>query len=149
MTKYLEDFVIGETSTSPARTITETDVVLFAGLSGDVNPIHTDEEFCKKNSPFGTRIAHGMLGLSVVTGLSARIGDMAGSAIAFLGIEDWRFLNPIIAGDTVHLVVETTEARPTSKPGRGLVKRKLTLVNQKGEVCQQGLFSVLVHARNT
>ena len=148
MTKYLEDFVIGETSTSPARTITETDVVLFAGLSGDVNPIHTDEEFCKKNSPFGTRIAHGMLGLSVVTGLSARIGDMAGSAIAFLGIEDWRFLNPIIAGDTVHLVVETTEARPTSKPGRGLVKRKLSLINQKGEVCQQGLFSVLVHAKS-
>ncbi|MCB1474774.1 MAG: MaoC family dehydratase N-terminal domain-containing protein [Rhodobiaceae bacterium] len=148
MTKYLEDFIIGETSTSPARTITETDVVLFAGLSGDVNPIHTDEEFCKKNSPFGTRIAHGMLGLSVVTGLSARIGDMAGSAIAFLGIEDWRFLNPIIAGDTVHLVVETTEARPTSKPGRGLVKRKLSLINQKGEVCQQGLFSVLVHAKS-
>lgn len=148
MAKYLEDFVVGEQAKSPSRTVTETDLTMFTWISGDNNPAHTDEEFCRNNSPFKTRIFQGAFGFSIATGLSAQIGDMAGSAIASLGVENWQYKGPIVPGDTLHLLTEVVEARPTSKPGRGVVKRRFQLVNQKGEVVQEGLSSVLVYARN-
>ena len=101
MAMYLEDFKAGQVFDTPARTVTEADVVAFAGLSGDYNPLHTDAEFCAK-TPFKQRIAHGMLGMSIMTGLAARTGMLDGSALAFLGIEDWRFQKPIFFGDTIH-----------------------------------------------
>jgi acyl dehydratase len=146
MPMYLEDFAAGQQFTTPARTITEADVVAFSGLSGDYNPIHTDAEFAAK-TPFKQRIAHGMLGFSVVTGLVARTGIVDGTAIAFLGIEDWKFQKPVFFGDTVHVRMTVKEVRPTSKPGSGVVKRYVELVNQRGEVVQAGTLATLIRAR--
>ncbi len=146
MPMFLEDFKVGQSYTSPARTITEADVVSFAGLSGDYNPIHTDAEFSGKTQ-FKQRIAHGMLGLSILTGLGSRSGILDGSAIAFLGIEEWKFSGPILFGDTVHVRMTVAEVRPSSKPGAGVLKRRMELVNQRGEVVQSGTFVTLVRAK--
>lgn len=146
MPMYLEDFKVGQTYTSPARTITEADVVAFAGLSGDYNPIHTDVEFAA-NSQFKQRIAHGMLGLSILTGLGSRSGILDGSAIAFLGIEEWKFAAPVFFGDTVHVRMTVVDVRPSSKPGAGVLKRKMELVNQKDQVVQSGTFVTMVRAK--
>src|SRR5258705_12499977 len=92
--KYLEDLTAGDVFVSAARTITESDVVAFAGLSGDFNPIHTDVEFAT-DSPYGQRVVYGLLGLSMLTGLLDRTGLFSGSAIAMLGIRDWQFCGPL------------------------------------------------------
>lgn len=147
MPMHLEDFKVGQETRTPARTVTEADVVAFAGLSGDFNPIHTDAEFAAA-TPFKQRIAHGALGLSIATGLGARTGMLDGTAIAFLGIEDWRFTRPIFFGDTVHVRMTVTEVRPSSKPGSGVLKRRMELLNQRGEVVQAGTFVTLVRSRN-
>lgn len=146
MAMFLEDFKAGQVFETPARTVTEADVAAFAGLSGDYNPLHTDAEFCAK-TPFGQRIAHGMLGMSIMTGLAARTGMLDGSALAFLGIEDWRFLKPVFFGDTIHVRITVAEVRPASKPGTGVLKRKLEIVNQRGEVAQAGTLLTLIRAR--
>ena len=116
MPMHLEDFKAGQETRTPARTVTEADVVAFAGLSGDFNPIHTDAEFAAA-TPFKQRIAHGALGLSIATGLGARTGMLDGTAIAFLGIEDWKFSKPIFLGDTVQVRMTVTDVRASSKPG--------------------------------
>lgn len=146
MPMYLEDFEVGAVFTTPARTITEADVAAFAGLSGDYNPLHTDAEFAA-NTPFRQRIAHGMLGMSIMTGLGARTGMMEGSALAFLGIEDWKFQKPILFGDTIHVKIRVTGVRAASKPGTGVIKRFVEIVNQRGEVAQAGTLATLVRAR--
>lgn len=142
---YYEDIEIGREYVSPGRTITETDVVQFAGLSGDYNPIHTDAEFARE-SAFGERIAHGLLGVAVISGLSARIGLFDGTAIAFLGLS-WDFTGPIRLGDTVHLRMTIAEKRETSKPDRGVIHRDMRLVNQHGETVQKGVFKLMVKRR--
>ena len=146
MTMYLEDFKAGQVFETPARTVTEADVVAFAGLSGDYNPLHTDAEFCAK-TPFKQRIAHGMLGMSIMTGLAARTGMLDGSALAFIGIEDWKFQKPIFFGDTIHARTTIADVRAASKPGQGVVKRRIEIVNQRGEVAQAGTFVTLVRTR--
>lgn len=145
--KCIEDFEIGEVALSPSRTITETDVVTFSWVSGDTNPMHTDAEFAGR-SPIGQRIAHGALGLSVVTGLSARIGQLDGTAIAALGIDQWTFEAPILLGDTVTLRTTVVEARPSgSKPDRGVLVRHMELLNQHGKRVQHGLMTTMVMTR--
>jgi acyl dehydratase len=146
MPMYLEDFKPGQEFTTPARTVTEADVVAFAGLSSDYNPIHTNAEFAAA-TPFRQRIAHGVLGLAVLTGLGGRTGMLDGTAIAFLGMEDWKFSGPIFFGDTVHVRMTVTDVRPSRKPGSGVLKRRMELVNQRGEVVQSGTFVTLVKAR--
>lgn len=146
MPMYLEDFKAGQVYESPARTITEADVVAFAGLSGDYNPIHTDAEFGAATQ-FKQRIAHGMLGLSILTGLGSRSGILDGTAIAFLGIEEWKFAKPILFGDTVRVRMTVADVRPSSKPGSGVLKRRMELLNQRGETVQSGVFVTLVRAR--
>ena len=143
---YFEDFEVGDTFVTPSRTVGESEISTFAGLSGDFNPIHTDDTFAQA-SPFGQRIAHGLLGLSVMTGLSIRLGIWEASTIALLGIEEWRFLGPIFAGDTVHAVVEIAGKRATSDGRRGVLDRRYTLVNQRGEAVQQGRLPLLVKCR--
>src|SRR6202000_983849 len=103
---------VGDEFTTPGRTIGEYEIAQFAGLSGDYNPIHTDATFAAA-SPFGQRIAHGLLGLSVLTGLVNRLGIFETCTIALLGIEDWRFISPVFAGDTVQRVRLLTEKRRT------------------------------------
>jgi acyl dehydratase len=144
--KCIEDFEVGQVDISRARTITETDVVTFSWVSGDVNPMHTDLEHSRK-SPIGQRIAHGALGLSVATGLSAGLGYLDGTAVAALSIDQWKFLKPIFFNDTVHLRATVMSARPTSKPDRGVLARKMELVNQHGDVVQEGLMTTMVLTR--
>ncbi len=143
---YFEDFEVGQTFTSQGRTITETDVVLFAGWSWDTNPPHTDEE-SMKGSRFGQRIAHGMLGASVALGLASRLGIFEDSSIALLGIDGWRFHAPILIGDTVHVTVEIIGMRPTSRGDAGILSRRFTLSNQEGTVVQSGEIGLMVRTR--
>src|SRR5205814_6575185 len=98
--RYFDDIQVGEEYESPGRTVTETDIVLFAGLSGDYNVLHTDAEFMK-TSLFGERIAHGLLGLAIQSGLFSR-ATQAYATIAFVGLR-WKFKSPIKIGDTIHL----------------------------------------------
>ncbi len=143
---FFEDFSVGQTFTSQGRTITETDVVLFAGWSWDTNPPHTDAESMRV-SRFGGRIAHGMLGLSVAMGLASRLGVFEDSSIALLGVDGWRFHAPIRMGDTVHVTVEITGTRLTSAGDAGILSRRFTLTNQHGVVVQSGDVGLMVATR--
>ncbi|EOM76936.1 dehydratase [Rhodococcus rhodnii] len=147
MGKCVEEFVVGEVSSSPGRTVTETDIVQYSWVSGDTNPMHTDAEYSAR-SPLGRRIAHGTLGMSICTGLSARMGQFDGTAIAALGVDEWRFLAPIFIGDTVYLRTTVLSARiSASKPDRGVVTRQMELLNQHGDVTQRGLMRTMVYSK--
>lgn len=143
---YYEDYEVGAVYTTAARTVTEADVVTYAGLSGDQNALHMDEEYAK-TTVFGTRIAHGLLGTSIAMGLFNRLGLSEGTSLAFLGIDDWRFLRPIFIGDTVRVRVTVEAKRLSSKGDRGVVRRRLSLENQRGEVVQEGIAVGLVACR--
>lgn len=122
---YWEDIIVGDSRVSPARTITEADIVNFASLSGSWDPEHTDAQFAK-DSPFGERIAHGLLTLAVAEGLKARIiwynnDNLRGATfIAFLGLNNLRYLNPVKIGDTIRCEIEIAGKRETSNPQRGI-----------------------------
>jgi acyl dehydratase len=147
MVLYYEDLTEGQTFTSPARTVTETDLVNFAMLSGDWNAIHTDEEFAK-STYYGKRVVHGLFGLSMMTGLLDRTGLFGGSAIAMLGIKDWNFKAPVFVGDTLHFEMEIVSKRLTSERERGIVDRKFSLINQRGEVVQEGHIGLMIRLKN-
>lgn len=142
---YFEDFNVGDTIETMGRTITEADVVNFAGLSGDFYRLHTDEEYAK-TTMFGTRIAHGLLVLSVATGLAMRLGFMEGTVEAFMGLE-WQFRRPVFIGDTVRVQAEVAEKKPMKRLGGGLVTLRVKVLNQKGETVQRGTWTVLVRSR--
>lgn len=144
--KFLEDLTPGDVFVTAARTITEADVVGFAGLSGDFNPIHTDVEFAG-TTPYGQRVVYGLLGISIATGLLDRIGLFSGSAIANLGIREWAFVAPLFIGDTMHLRLTIADVRRTSSGDRGVVQRLFEIINQRGEVVQRGFIDIMVRAR--
>jgi 3-hydroxybutyryl-CoA dehydratase len=139
---YFEELEVGQKMTSRGRTITEADIVNFAGISGDYNPIHTDADFASK-TPFGQRIAHGMLGLSAATGQAYALGFMERTVIAFMGLE-WKFRAPVLIGDTITVNIEVTEKKDAKRMGGGLVTLDIKVVNQRGEVTQKGEWTVLV-----
>ncbi|KJS22345.1 MAG: hypothetical protein VR72_06635 [Clostridiaceae bacterium BRH_c20a] len=142
--KYFDEWVIGEEYFTPTRTITETDVVMFAALSGDYNELHTSEEF-GKNTPFGKRIVHGLLGLAISHGLLFRLGILEGTAIAFLNVESWQFKAPIFFGDTIHVKVMVEDKKASSsKPDRGVIKLYIQIVKQDGTVCQEGFKTLMM-----
>ena len=147
MPMYFEDFEVGQRFTTPARTVTEADVVNFAGVSGDYNPIHTDAEFAK-STPFGQRIAHGLLVLSMLTGLRQRTGHFEGTVIAWLEIRNYKFLKPVLIGDTVRGESEILEKRETSKPDRGILVQRVRVYNQRGEVVAQCKRTMLMQKRD-
>lgn len=140
----LGDLSLGDEWASPSRTVTESDVVSFAGISGDFNPIHMDHEAASR-SPFRQPIAHGLLGLAMASGLSSFAPKV--DTVAFVAILEWKFLEPIAFGDTIHVIsrVESIESRGRGR--RGLVTWRKELVNQKGQVVQTGLTQTLVAAR--
>lgn len=141
--RYLSEFTVGETFTTLSRTVTETDVILFAGISGDQNPIHTDQTYAEK-LPFGGRIAHGLLGASIATGLWGRMGLVDGSAIAALDTY-WKFVGAIKIGDTVHCEVTVAEIkRSTKNPSRGVLNTAYKIINQDGQVCQTGCMNTML-----
>jgi 3-hydroxybutyryl-CoA dehydratase len=131
---YLEHFKVGEKAVSPGRTVTETDVVMFAGISGDWNELHTNAEYMK-NSPFGQRIAHGMLTLSIGSGLALRVRQRQPvEVLAFLGMDNVRFTAPVFIGDTIRVESEVIEVRPSkSRPDTGILKFKNSVKNQRDE----------------
>lgn len=145
--RYFEDLAVGDVFESPGRTVTEADVMLFAGLSGDYNVLHTDEEYMK-GTAFGTRIAHGLLGLAIQSGLGSRAITPPVSTVAFLGLKEWNFTKPIFFGDTIRVKISVAEMRRTSKPGRGIVHWRREVLNQKDEVVQEGVTATLVNCRD-
>jgi acyl dehydratase len=129
--KYFEDFVPGDTYASRGRTVTETDIVNFAGLSGDFFPLHVDEEFAK-TTPFGRRVAHGALIFSISTGLSTQMSMLTDSLIALYSIEKMRFTKPVFAGDTIRVSRKVTDVLARGAD-RGVVTFSVTVRNQREE----------------
>ena len=140
---FWEEWKIGAEFVTSARTITETDIINFAGISGDYNPLHIDEEFCR-NTQFGTRIAHGPLVYSIATGLIFQLHLYDDTLIAFLGFDSLKFTKPVKIGDTIHARVEVIEKRETSKSDRGIMKRLLQVLNQNNELVQEGVQAFLL-----
>jgi len=138
---YFEEFEIGDKVESVGRTITETDIVNFAGISGDWNLIHTDAEY-SATQMFGQRVAHGLLILSIASGQAVRLGFMEDTILAFRGLE-WKFQRPVFIGDTIRLRVTIEEKEEMRPMGGGLVNFKMEVVNQKNEVCQRGTWEIL------
>ncbi|RFP77950.1 dehydratase [Hydrogenophaga borbori] len=144
---FFEDFdPQGEPVLTPERTISEADVMAFAELSEDNNPLHTDAEYAAR-TPMGQRVAHGLLVLSAATGLSAQAGQMQGTALAFLGMEEWKFLAPVFFGDRIRLRWRVADKRLASSGKAGVVRRHMEILNQRDEVVQSGLFATLVRTR--
>ena len=142
-----EEWEIGAEFQTASRTITEADVVNFAGISGDYNPLHIDEEFCKQTQ-FGTRIAHGPLVYSIAAGLLFQLHLYDDTLIAFLGFDSLKFTLPVKIGDTVRVRVEVLEKRETSKPDRGVMKRLLQVLNQRDEIVQEGVQAFLLKKKS-
>ena len=126
-----------------SRTITEADIVHFAGISGDYNPLHINEEHCKKTI-FGTRIAHGPLVYSIAAGLLFQLHLYDDTLIAFLGFDSLKFTRHVIAGDTITAKIIVTEKRETSKTDRGVMKRSLKVFNQNDEMVQDAIQAFLL-----
>jgi acyl dehydratase len=145
---YFEEFEVGQQITSPGRTITEADVVTFAGLSGDSNMIHTDAEYAK-GTPFGQRVAHGLLGVSIVSGLAMRTGIMEGTVIAFREIKNWKFSLPVFIGDTIHVIMEVKEKKAMPRLGGGQILLSLDVRNQDDQTVMKGTWTVLVQNQAT
>ncbi|MFC8178262.1 MaoC/PaaZ C-terminal domain-containing protein [Rhodococcus sp. NPDC057297] len=145
---WFDDLTVGRSWSSPSRTITEADVGNFAGLTGDHFPLHTSEEYAKTTA-FGTRIAHGLLGLTFAHGLMwARTGELDESVLALVGIGDWRFRGPIHFGDTIRVEYRVSGQRPVSdRTDRGIVDFAVTVLDQHGATVQQGTKTLLIARR--
>ena len=143
---YFEGFEVGQKIITTGRTITESDVVTFAGLSGDYNQIHTDAEF-SAGTPFGRRVAHGLLGLSIASGLAMRTGVLEGTVIAFREINTWKFSNPTFIGDTIHVELLVLETKALPRLGGGSVVIELSVKNQRDETTMKGTWTVLINSR--
>jgi acyl dehydratase len=143
---YFEEFGVGQSITSVGRTVTEADVVAFAALSGDWNSIHTDAEFAAQH-PFGQRVAHGLLCMSIAIGLAWRLGFLEETALAFREIGDWKFSLPVFMGDTIRVRATVTETKPMRRLGGGLVNLKVEILNQDDKVVQRGTWGVLVKSQ--
>ena len=143
--RYFEQFCLGDVIVSAGRTITETDIVNFAALSGDYNQIHTDAEFAK-TTLFGQRVAHGLLVLSVASGLADRLGFIQGTVLAFRSLT-WKFSAPVFIGDTVHLQAEVTGLKALPRLGGGSVVLRVKVLNQREEVVARGDWKVLMASK--
>ena len=142
---YFEDFEVGFELLTSARTITETDIVNFAGITGDFNFIHTDA-VAAQESQFGQRVAHGMLVASIASGLSVQQGFIDGTTLAFRELT-WKFTKPVFIGDTVHVQLKVAETKPMKKLGGGLVNFDARVYNQKDEVVHKGEWRMLIKSR--
>jgi len=140
---YFEEFQVGQRVVSAGRTITESDIVSFAGLSGDYNQIHTDSVY-GQTTPFGQRVAHGLLGLAIASGLAVRTGVLEGTVLAFREIDEWKFVKPIFIGDTIHVEIEVNETKALRRIGGGAVVLMVNVLNQAGETTMKGAWTALI-----
>ena len=143
---YFEEFEVGLEIHTGARTITETDLVNFAGLSGDFNFIHTNAD-AAKDTPFGQRVAHGMLVASIATGLAVQQGFIDGTTLAFRDLT-WKFTKPVFIGDTIHVQIKVTETKLMARLSGGIVTFDARVVNQNGEVVHKGEWRMLIKSRS-
>ena len=143
---YFEEFSVGQKITSVARTVAESDIMSFAGLTGDYNQIHTDAQFAA-STQFGQRIAHGLLGLSIAVGLLMRTGALEGTVLAFREIVEWKFIKPVFIGDTIHVEMEAKELKAMPRIGGGQAWVALEVKNQNGETLMRGTLAVLVASK--
>jgi acyl dehydratase len=143
---YFEEFEVGQKIVSAGRTVTETDIVNFAGLSGDFNQIHTDSTYSSK-SPAGQRVAHGLLGAAIASGLAVQTGVMEGTVIYFREINEWKFVKPIYIGDTIHVEIEVLETKAMRRIGGGSVIIALDVQNQANETVMKGNWTVLIASK--
>jgi len=143
---YFEDFTLGQELETPARTVTSTDIVNFACLTGDFNEVHANYEVAK-TTPFGEVVAHGPLIYGIAGGLQYASGINDGTLLALLQIDQWRILVPTKHGDTIRMVQKVIEKKETSKPDRGVVKFARKVVNQRGETVMEMEATILYRRR--
>ena len=143
---YFEDFEVGQVIETPRRTITSTDIVNFACLSGDFNGVHTDFEYCR-NTPFGEPIAHGPLIYAIMGGLQYASGINDGTLLALLSIDRWKMLGPVKHGDTLHMRQTVKDKQSTSKPERGIVTFDREVINQRGDKVQEMEATIMYRCR--
>lgn len=142
---YFSEYEVGNEFQTGRRTITETDVVMFAGLSGDYNPLHTDAVFAER-TPFGQRVAHGMLVTSISTGLAQTLGIFEGTTLALME-QTFVYKAPTFFGDTIHLKLIVDATRPSSKGGKGVVTFRSEVIKQDGTVVNEGRWVVMFRDR--
>ncbi|WP_342643357.1 MaoC/PaaZ C-terminal domain-containing protein [Rhodoligotrophos ferricapiens] len=142
MGRLFGEFSVGQRFVTPARTITEFDIASFSGLTGDYNPVHTDEVFARATA-FGGRIAHGPMGIGIAFGLASRLDLIDGTVVALLGVT-WDFRAPVRAGDTIRAVIDVTEKRDVKDPKRGLLGLAFTILDQDDRVVQEGTARLLM-----
>ena len=143
---YFDEFQPGQRIITAGRTITEADIVNFAGMSGDFNQMHVDAAYSQK-SAFGQRVAHGLLVLSIISGLAVQTGMMEGTVMAFREVGEWKFTKPVFIGDTVHGELEVMETKELRRIGGGSITIQVTVLNQNDDAVMKGIWTVLISAR--
>jgi 3-hydroxybutyryl-CoA dehydratase len=143
---YFEDFFVGQEINTEKRIITEDDIMTFARLSGDNNRIHTDPEF-SKTTIFGRQVAHGLLGLSIASGLAWQTGILDGTVLAFREVSEWKFIKPVFIGDSIDAKLQIKEVKAMPRIGGGAVTIALEVKNQDEEACHRGQWTVLIMSR--
>jgi acyl dehydratase len=143
---YYEEFVPGQVFLTAGRTVTEADIVAFAALSGDWNPMHTDAVYASQHL-IGQRVAHGLLGLSIASALAVRLRLLEDTFIVFRQIDQWKFSLPIFIGDTVHASITISDTRPVPRLKGGLVTFAVELLNQNDQIVQHGEWTVVVKSK--
>jgi acyl dehydratase len=142
---YFEEIEIGRTMITRARTITEADLVQFAALTGDYNPMHTNAEYMKTH-PMGQRVAHGMLTLSYAVGQIYQLGFMERTVLAFRGLE-MKFSLPVFIGDTLHSELTITEKKEARRLGGGTIVAEVRIINQDGKTVQSGSMTLILASK--
>ena len=142
---YFEEFEVGATLRTRGRTITEADLVQFAALTGDFNPMHTDAEY-SRDSFMGQRVAHGMLTISYAVGQAYQLGILERTVLGFRGLE-MKFSSPVYIGDTIHAELTVAETKAARRLGGGVVTLEIRILKQDGAVAQKGKLSLLMMSR--
>lgn len=143
---YFEEYEVGQKIRTEGRTVTEADVVNFAGLSGDFNPMHTDAAYAA-TTPFEQRVAHGALIFAIATGLAYRLRILEGTVLSFRAINEWKFSAPVFFGDTISCELEVAALKATAKLGGGIVTLTVRVYNQDDKLVQKGSWAVLVASK--
>lgn len=143
--RFFEEFAIGDQVATSGRTITESDIVRFAGLTGDFNEIHINAAYAEEQM-FGERVAHGLLVLSIAVGLAVQTGFVERTVLAFREL-DWKFSRPVMIGDTIRVELEVTETKAMKRLGGGSVTLKISVLNQREEVVNRGNWNFLVMSK--
>ena len=144
--KYGDDFNVGDVYTTPSITVTETHVVNWACLTMDFYPLHMDKEYAAKTQ-FGQRLAHGPLIFGMAVGLVSIAGFAGDSAVAWLGVDNLKMLAPVFIGDTITVIVEVMDRKPTSKPDKGVQTWRYSVKNQRAETVMVFDYKLMFHMR--